>query len=112
MTRVFVHKATRVIRRLSLDLTMAPLPDEDALDLPGEWDCKRNGVYWKLGAGNVPEPATEQEVDDSDVDDVKVGRKQAARRKAVMDAIDAICDATPPTMALIKDYFQALRRAR
>lgn len=113
MIRLFLHAATRVIRRATTDMTMPPLDDEITVDLVDEsFDLRVGGKYWKLDVNNQRVEATEQEIDDADVDDEKVGRKRANKRRALDNAVNAIATAQEPTMAQVKAYFVALRNLR
>lgn len=117
MTRVFFHAATRVIRKLSnADLRDEPLPDEDFIDVEGDWDTRRHGKFWKLDARNVPVEATAAEVSAADVDQEQVDMKKEILRLDVDAAAQSICDDAKLTFeefqSRVRSYFIALRNLK
>ncbi|HZX14981.1 MAG TPA: hypothetical protein VFF49_11355 [Thermodesulfobacteriota bacterium] len=110
MQKAIIHTTTRIIRRLTTDNVPVLSLDETAIEMVTPIDLD-NG-YWKLDVDNltllVP---TQQEIDDSGVDEVR----NAILRKQKTDAIDAAIDdisLNGATLARVGTYFQALRNLR
>jgi hypothetical protein len=86
MKRLFIHTATRVIKRATIDDEVQPAPDETAVEFSGDLDLRQGGKFWKLDAQNNPVEATDADIDASDVDHVRVGNK----RKAIVTDIETL----------------------
>ena len=86
MKRLFIHTATRVIKRATTDDEVQAAPDETAVEVTSDWDLRKDGKYWKLDAQNNPIEATNADIDASDVDHVRAGLK----RKAIVTDIEIL----------------------
>lgn len=93
MPRLFIHKTTRVIKRATVDPEVQPLPDEDAVEVTFNPNLRAQGKFWKLSLDNSQvEEATEQDIEDSDVDEERVGRRVHALKQELNELIDDIAD--------------------
>lgn len=106
MQKAIIHTNSRVIRRLTVDVTPSIASDESVVELSDAVDLA--GGFFKLDPANKLVPASKAEIDAADVDESKVAAKRAQVRKAIKDAIIDIADngATQPRLNV---YFQALK---
>lgn len=108
MQKAIIHTATRVIRRLTVDDVPPIAPDETVVPLVAPIDLA--GGYWKLDAQNNKVLATDQEIDNADVDETKVAAKMAARRAILKTLVTDIAD-NGATLLKIQSYFKILKQA-
>lgn len=112
MPRLFIHKGTRVIRRATINPDVQPLPDEDAVDVTFDADLRKDGKFWKLSLdGKQVEEATDAEVDTSDVDVERVGRRKLVIKQELNDLIDDMAE-NGATLAKLTQYFRKIKKLR
>lgn len=109
MQTIIIHTQTRVIRRLTTD-NSPPGPDETAIPAPIPIDLA--GGFKKLAPDNrTLLTPTQQEIDDSGVDE----ERNAILRMAKIDDVNAIIDdiaQNGATLAKIRTYFQKIKALR
>ena len=106
MKRLFIHTASRVIRRATIDDEVQPGADETAVQVGYDWDLRHMGKYWKLDNTNQPVEATEADIDASDVDPVRVH----ARRTAVVAQITTIMQDIADNGATLPKLTQLIKK--
>src|SRR3989344_7334718 len=107
--KAIIHKATRVIRRLT---TLDPpeiAADEEAVVMAHDIDLA--GGFWKLDARNRKVTATSQEINNADVDENRVTVKQQAKTDELFAAIDAVLTDTRVS-AKVRRFFKAFKGLR
>lgn len=108
MQKVIIHTATRVIRRLTTDENPVVLSDESII--PMNPSIVLDG-FKKLALDNISLLVpTQQEIDDSGVDESRNALIRQQKMNQVKAAIDDIA-LNGATLSRIRAYFQALRNA-
>ena len=107
--KAIIHKATRVIRRLTIDDVPSINPiDEEEIELLAPIDLA--GGFWKLDAQNKKVLATDQEIDDADVDEARVAIKMNARRAIFRALVTDLAD-NGVTLLKVQNYFKLLKES-
>lgn len=99
----------RIILSITTDANPQVGDSAEAVDIPQEPDFTTGSHYKVLNPDLTFRDATDQEVDDSDVDPIKRTQKRKRQLQQMKDASEALlADAT--VSQTVKDFIVALRR--
>lgn len=102
--QAIIHTATRVVLGLTTEDTPVLAPGQSTVVVPANFNLA--GGPWKLALDGTKVAPTDQEIDDSDIDDARVQARRIAFLARYDDALAAIEAASTQAqmMTALKDW--------